>query len=155
MFSIRALHSLAIAVPVSASLAFLSVFYQFKDRCPQISITDKGLLCTSTANGFEITQCVLSAGLLLHNTCGIIHKAVFVSSPYLIFFLDVSNQNETRMVMSSYGSASKLHAARKQGAAGVIGSNLSSCCPNITTDQLQKPKYSDGQIQTVCLQLQM
>lgn len=140
-----------------SSLSFVSIawsthFYQFMGSCPQISIIDTRLLSTSAANGFGIAPCILSAPLCLHNTCGIICKAVFILSPYLIFFLDVSNQNETRMVMSSYGSASKLHAGLKQKITAVKGSSLSSWCPNIMADQLQKPKYSRGPDATACLQ---
>lgn len=100
-------------------------FYQFMDTCPQISIIDTGLLSKSAANGFEIALYILSAPLCLHNTCGIICKAVFILSPYLIFFCDVFNQNETRMVMASYGSASKLRAGLKQEITAVICSSLS------------------------------
>lgn len=126
------------------SIAWSMHFYQFLDTCPQISIIDTGLLSTFAANGFGISPCILSAPLHLHNTCGIICKAVFILSPYLIFFRDVSNQNETTMVMSSYGSASKPHAGLKQEITAVMGSSLSSWCPNIGADQLQKPKYSRG-----------
>jgi len=38
------------------------------DTCPQISVTDAGLLSTSAANGFGIASCILPAPLHLHNT---------------------------------------------------------------------------------------
>lgn len=114
-----------------SSLSFVSIawrmhFYQFMDTCPQISIIDVGFLSTSAANGFGIAPCILSALLCLQNMSGIICKAAFILSPYLIFFCDVSNQDETRMVMSSYGSASKLHAGLKQEITAATGSSLSS-----------------------------
>lgn len=123
-------------------------FYQFMDTCPQISIIGMGFLSISSANGFGVAPCILSALLCLQNTNGIICKAVFILSPYLIFFCYVSNQDETRIVMSSYGSASKLPAGPKQEITAAMGSSLSS---GILADQLQKPKYSRGSVGRDCL----
>lgn len=101
-----------------------------------------GFLSTSTANGFGNASCILSALLCLQNTSGIICKAVFILCPYLIFFCDVSSQDETRMVMSSCGSASKLHAGPKQeftAAVDISSLLLNPCRPAPETKIQQGP----------------
>lgn len=122
-------------------------FYQFMDSCPHISIIGMGFLSTSTANGFGIASCILSALLCLQNTSGIICKAVFILCPYLIFFCDVSSQDGTRMVISSYGSASKLHAGPKQeftAAVGISSLLLNPCRPAPETKIQQRASCREG-----------